>query len=579
MPENGWSVARLFNERALDAIRLDFPAPTTHARNLYHLSAAMWDAWAAYDPDAKGLFFEPEQVYRDDGVARDDTIAYAAFRLLRYRYEEAAFGKAKIRRALNETMRSLCLDPTISDLDGDTAAARGNRIAQTIILETTSDGSNERGNYAAQYSPKNAPMVIAESGAVLTDPDRWQPLQFEEAFTQHGQRLPSQLQNYIGPHWGSVTGFALEEAPDGLPIDPGPQPLFSDPTTRPEFVASAIEVIDYSSRLDPNSGADIDISPGTLGNNSLGTNDGSGHAVNPHTGDPYEPNVISEGDYGRAVAEFWADGPSSETPPGHWNTIANAAADDPSATHLIAGTRATEDRLEWNVSLYIALNGALHDAAVAAWGIKAHYESVRPISMIRWLSGNGQSSDPNLPSYADDGISLVDGLVELIDDASSRPGGPHELLQDHIGDVAIRAWQANAPGLPDATAGVGWILGVDWLPYQRDTFVTPAFAGYVSGHSAFSRAGAEVLAAITGDPFFPGGISSWSIERGELDFENGPSHDVVLQWATYFDAADQAGSSRLYGGIHILADDLVGRQIGAEVGRMAWTRAQQLLPS
>ena len=47
-PENSWSIARLFNEQALDAIRRDFPAPTTHARNLYHLSAAMWEIGRAH---------------------------------------------------------------------------------------------------------------------------------------------------------------------------------------------------------------------------------------------------------------------------------------------------------------------------------------------------------------------------------------------------------------------------------------------------------------------------------------------------------------------------------------------------
>ena len=39
--------------------------------------------------------------------------------------------------------------------------------------------------------------------------------------------------------------------------------------------------------------------------------------------------------------------------------------------------------LEWDVKLYLALNGAVHDAAIAAWGAKRHYDSARPISMIR----------------------------------------------------------------------------------------------------------------------------------------------------------------------------------------------------
>jgi len=58
-----------------------------------------------------------------------------------------------------------------------------------------------------------------------------------------------------------------------------------------------------------------------------------------------------------------------------------------------------------------------------------------------------------------------------------------------------------------------------------------------------------------------------------LEFESGPSDDVVLQWATYADAADQAGVSRLYGGIHVRSDDLRGRVIGQACGRAAWEKA------
>ena len=60
-----------------------------------------------------------------------------------------------------------------------------------------------------------------------------------------------------------------------------------------------------------------------MGNNTLGTNDGTGHAVNPVTGQPYAPQIVPQADFGRVLAEFWADGPHSETPPGHWNVIAN----------------------------------------------------------------------------------------------------------------------------------------------------------------------------------------------------------------------------------------------------------------
>ena len=57
--------------------------------------------------------------------------------------------------------------------------------------------------------------------------------------------------------------------------------------------------------------------------------------------------------------------------------------------------------------------------------------------------------------------------------------------------------------------------------------------------------------------------------------EEGPTRDLTLQWATYHDAADQAGLSRLAGGIHVPEDDVEGRIVGAECGERAWELAQR----
>ena len=139
-----------------------------------------------------------------------------------------------------------------------------------------------------------------------------------------------------------------------------------------------------------------------------------------------------------------------------------------------------------------------------------------------------------------------------------------------IGQLAVKGWRARAVEMDSKPAGVDWILAQNWMPYQQPTFVTPAFAGFVSGHSAFSRAAAEILTRITGSEFFPGGLIEHPIEPGWLEFEQGPSQPMVLQWATYFDAADEAGRSRLYGGIHIPADDFAGRKVGAYCGQAVW---------
>jgi hypothetical protein len=97
----------------------------------------------------------------------------------------------------------------------------------------------------------------------------------------------------------------------------------------------------------------------------------------------------------------------------------------------------------------------------------------------------------------------------------------------------------------------------------------------VSGHSTFSRAAAEVLTAFTGSSYFPGGLYEWRLPAGGLLIDDGPSDDLTLQWATYFDAADDAGLSRLYMGIHISPDDFQGRRIGSTCGKDAWALAQR----
>src|SRR3989440_2725100 len=552
----GRSVARVWDEAMLDAIRRDLPAPTTHARNLFHVSAAMWDAWAAYDPKADGYFVTEKAKASDVEAARETAISYAAYRVLLWRYSYGANMQVTFDE-LAQTMRLLCYRLDFTSTKGDSPAALGNRIAAAVIRYGRSDGSLERRHYADEsFIPVNAPLVVAEPGTGMHDPTFWQPLALDQNVAQNGLTVPGKVQTFIGAQWGHVRGFALPASKKGVPIDPGPPPIGT-----PEDAAykqAAVDVIRKSAELDPTDGQTVDIGLDALGNNPLGTNDGHGYPVNPVTGQRYDPERVLRADYARVLAEFWADGPNSETPPGHWNVIANTVSDSPLLASRIGP--GTANRLRWDVQMYFALNGALHDAAIAAWGLKRKYQSVRPISMIRYLAEHGQSSDPKLASYDPEGLPLIPGLIELITKESSAPGQRHAALADHVGEITVRAWRGN-PNDPHQVSGVGWILGERWVPYQKATFVTPAFPGFVSGHSTFSRAAAEVLAAYTGSPYFPGGEFTQTFGPGYLKFEHGPSEPLTLEWAQYYDAADQAGSSRIYGGIHIPADDFAGRRI------------------
>lgn len=606
------SVARLWNEVLLEAIRNDFARPTVHARNLFHISAAMYDAWAVFDVTA-GTFLLDKQVggygcpldyvayNRDFVAAREEAISFAAYRLITHRFALAP-GFAAIQGDADALMLTLGYDATDTSTAtrGGSAAAMGNYIASCYIGFGLQDGANEANDYAnVSYSPVNPPVEPESPGNPdIVDLDRWQQISLTLFIDQAGNPV-STIPEFLSPEWGQVEPFALST--NDLSVfqrggfdyyvyhDPGLPPL-SAGTLADEYKWGFALVSAWSAHLDPADGVMVDISPASLGNiQSLPTdiadyrnfydflNGGdasTGHTSNPVTGAPYAPQIVPRGDYTRVLAEFWADGPDSETPPGHWFVILNSVQDHPMFQRRMEGTGEELGPLEWDVKAYFALGGAMHDSAIAAWGIKGWYDYLRPLSAIRAMADRGQSSDPLLPSYSVDGLPLVPGLIELL-----APGDPLAGANgENVDKIKLYAWRGpdfiNNPQTDQA--GVGWILAENWWPYQRPTFVTPPFAGYVSGHSTYSRAAAEVLTALTGDAFFPGGMSSFEIQANNfLVFEQGPSVDMTLQWATYRDASDQTSLSRLWGGIHPPADDIPGRIIGEQIGLDAFSFARE----
>jgi hypothetical protein len=331
-----------------------------------------------------------------------------------------------------------------------------------------------------------------------------------------------------------------------------------------------------------------DISPAGIGNAILpetfqdqmqffdfdnGGDNGTGHDLNPFTGQPYAPNMVRRGDYTRVLAEFWADGPNSETPPGHWFWILNYVIEQLNGNFYWEGSEALSE-MEYCVKAYLTLGGALHDAAISAWGIKGYYDGVRPISAIRYLAENGQGTDATLPNFNINGIPLISGYTELVQPGDPLAGANNE----NVNKVKMWTWKGPSYITDPATttAGVGWILAENWYPYQRPTFVTPPFAGYVSGHSTYSRTGAEVMTAITGNEYFPNGMGVFDAPMNQyLVFEDGPSATIELQWATYRDASDQCSLSRIWGGIHPPMDDIAGRKIGIKVADHALTKADR----
>jgi membrane-associated phospholipid phosphatase len=610
------SVAHKWNEALLFAIRKDFARPTIHARNLFHTSAAMYDAWAAYDQIAETYMIgktvngftcpyngipEPSDVE----ASRNESISFAAYRVLRHRFQNSP-GAAASYNYFDSLMTNLGYDMAEVSVDYSTggAAQLGNFIAENVILFGQQDGSNEQLGYTNQYyTPYNNTLLpVVPGNPNCIDANRWQPLTLAVYVDQNGQVLPVNTPAFQSPEWGMVAPFSLTE--DDLTIhqrdgndwwvyhDPGVPALLNvdnvDAASQ-EYKWNFNLVSIWQSHLDTSDGVMWDISPASVGNiqsypNSIfdyssfynafdGGDTGEGYAMNPKTGLPYEPQLVRRGDYTRVLAEFWADGPNSETPPGHWFTIFNKVSGHPLLEKRFMGQGEVLGDLEWDVKGYFALGGGMHDAAITAWGIKGYYDYLRPISAIRYMADLGQSTNTEFPNYHPAGIPLIPGFIELVEEGDPLAADSIEL----VGKIKLFTWRG--PSFIDNPqtdmAGVGWILAEHWWPYQRPTFVTPPFAGYISGHSTFSRTAAEVMTLLTGDPYFPGGMSEFLAPQNQfLKFEEGPSTDVILQWATYRDASDQCSLSRIWGGIHPPMDDIPGRLIGQVLGPEAFNLAR-----
>lgn len=610
------SVARRWNEVLLEAIRNDYARPTIHARNLFHTSIALYDSWAVFDPTAESYMLG--KVVRGfdcpfNGIgyptnvqdAQEMTMSYAAYRLLSHRFANSP--NAVTTQYMFDTLMTNLgynINFTITDYSNNSYAALGNYLAQNIIAFGFQDGANEGESYENQYyNPVNPTLLPSFVGNPdIINPNRWQPLTLQVYIDQAGNVWPINTPAFLSPEWGEVAPFALDAADltvnnrDGYDYH-----VYHDPGMPPHMDAANLGmsaelyrwnfelVAAWSNHLSSADTTMWDISPASIGNVQSyptaledhpsfydlenGGDSSIGHAVNPSTGQPYEPQLAKRGDFTRVLAEFWADGPDSETPPGHWFTLLNYVSDHAATEKRYMGTGPVLSDLEWDVKAYFTMGGAVHDAAVTAWGVKGWYDYIRPISAIRFMADLGQSTYPDSINYHPAGLSLMEGVIELVDSTDALIGNNYS----NLGKVKLNVWRGpdyvTSPSTQEA--GVGWILAENWWPYQRPSFVTPPFAGYVSGHSTFSRAAAEVMTAFTGDAFFPGGMGEFVAPKNEfLVFEEGPSDTIILQWATYRDASDQCSLSRIWGGIHPPADDIPGRLMGMEIGVDAFNHAK-----
>src|SRR2546426_2908034 len=453
-----------WNAAALQGVRDSRIGPPMVARALAIVHTCIFDAWAAYDKRAVGTQFGDElrRPKRERTLAnKNEAISFAAYRAL---VDLFALDKASV---FDPLMASLGYDPNNLTINRDTPAGIGNVACAAVLTFRHGDGTNQLGDlHAGAYSDwtgyvsVNSASTVPVNPALVLDPDHWQRLAYDDGATAPTPHIITQ--SFVGAQWYRVVPFAMT-SPDqfrSFVAQFGPA-LFGSET----YLQQAQDLITVSANLT---------------------------------------------DEQKMIAEYWANGPRTELPPGHWDLFGEFVS------------RRDHHTVDDDAKMFFALTNAIFDAGIAAWDAKRSFDSVRPITSIPYLF-HGQQ---------------------------------------------IKSWRPFK--------GTQTFDGSLWIPYQLTTFPTPPFPEYISGHSTFSAAGAEILTLFTGSDEFGDSVT---LPAGSSKIEPGvtPAQDIILSWETFKDAADQAGISRRYGGIHFEAADLIGKEFGKNLSDQALGQTPTLL--
>ena len=435
-----------WNNVTLQGIRDTHPGPPIVARMLAMVDTAMYDAWTAYDAIAVPTQISTGVVRAVCSPAGCPADKQVAISYAAYRTYVDLFPTDT--GLANTLMSTLGLDPAVTTTNPSTPAGIGNLAASLVLAYRHHDGANQLGDlHAPPYSDYSG-YVAKNTPDTITDPNHWQPLRVSNGA---GGTV---VQKFIAPFWGSVKPFGT--LPTTMPRGPN---LFGSAGYKKDVDT----ILGYSASLN---------------------------------------------DTRKVIAEYWADGPKSELPPGHWSLFAGFVS--------ARDGHSTDD----DAKLFFAQSNAIFDASIYSWGVKRKFDSIRPVSAVHFLKA-GQM---------------------------------------------VYAWAG--PGL-----GTRLIRGEDWEPFQAATVVTPPFPAYLSGHSIFSAAGAEVLKSFTGSDAF-GFSVSFAVGSSRVEPGITPATVITLSYPSFTDAAVEAGVSRRYGGIHIVFDDFDSRTLGRQIGASDWLLAQ-----
>jgi hypothetical protein len=468
-PSNSDNVILKWNEELLQAIRLH-PAqtgPTITARAIGMLHTATYDAWAAYDAVAKGtrLGSQLRRPASERTLAnKNKAISFAAYKVLTDLFPASRhprIGEADFAGQMAELGYTPNNSTNRTKPDGI-----GNVAAQAVLDYRHADGSNQLNGYAdtTNYQPVNTWNQI-------NDPWRWQPLcVLTPAGVAAGRpHLPPAGEDCVAPHYSQQKGYTpqfkdvLQFAPFTYMV-PGPKQL-------------------PNGQYDP---AEVDLLLQETSNLT---------------------------DREKVTAEYWADGPNTEFPPGHTCVFAQVIS------------RKRGHSLDLDVKMFFELGNALMDAGIASWNAKYRYDFVRPATAIR-VRYTGEQVNSWLGPYQ--GYGMVDG-------SQWRP---------------YQAPSVVTPPFPEYTSGHSTFTAAG-------SYILTQFTGSDSfGASVTIKAGSSLF------------------EPRTATHPGVPAQDVTLSWATFTLAAEEAAQSRIYGGIHFKSGNEHGRMMGQQVGNFVHSKAQ-----
>lgn len=322
-----------WNNILLEAIRAVGKLPSTSldrdrggppqvARSISIVHTTIYDAWCAYDSVAKPVHRTTPRkpVPQHTEANRRKAISQAAYRTLIDQFPPSIFDPAFKTAYESMLAKQLAKEGIVIGGPTPPPVDVGNQAADDVLAFRHSDNSNQSGLYAdtTGYAPVNRPMsvLLPADPDAIDFPGRWQPLSYLNS--DHELKTPK----FICPHWQHVKPFALTSGDQCRPPT-APQPPLSQ-----GFLDQARHVIDIQARLTPEQ---------------------------------------------KVIAEYWADGPNSELPPGHWTEFAAFVVE--------------RDNLDVNqsVKLFFALSNAVFDASIATWDAKVAFDYVRPVTAIRHI--------------------------------------------------------------------------------------------------------------------------------------------------------------------------------------------------